>query len=108
MSSLLFHPLPLTFPYRHHVVALVFQELQFLHRALVHIIGTPIIKAFMTLGSVGVTFGAAMPEISLELVDGVGLRVVPVYGVAAVGDTVFSLVGCVPNTNPYRLGMQIS
>ena len=59
----------------------------------------------MTLGSVGVTFGAPMPETSLELVHSVGLRVVPVIGVAAVGDTVFSLVGCVLNTNYYRLGM---
>ena len=39
-----------------------------------------------------------MPETALELIDGVGVYIVAIHGVATVGDVVFSLVGGMLNS----------
>lgn len=48
-----------------------------------------------------------MPEAALKFVYGVGFLIITIDGLTTVRDVIFSLVGCMPNANPYRLwGLQ--
>jgi len=103
--SLLFHLLPLTFPYFDHVVFFVSEVLHFLLGALVYILKTTIFETLVRLGAVGEAFWATVPETPVELIDGVGEFVVAICLVATVGDSVFSFVGCMSNAIVLTCGL---
>ena len=95
--------MPLTFPDLDVIVAFISEEPKFLLGASVHIIGGTIFQMPVTFSTIGVASGTSVPETTLELVDHVGLYVVAIDGVTAIGDAVLALVACMLNPNPTRL-----
>ena len=101
--SLLFQLMPLTFPDLDDIVTFIPQELKFLLGTSIHVFGTTVFQTSVGFSAVRKAFGATVPEAALEFVHCVGLHVVPIDGVAAIGDAVLALVACMLNANPHSL-----
>ena len=73
-----FHLSPLALPYLHYLKSLALDFLDSMFGEFVHIVESPTIEPLMLFISDGVTFGATMPEASVEFIHCFCVRIITI------------------------------